>query len=85
MLVIFAGDVLLDCSRQGKAVRFAEGQEEDVAGSRLAAQLAKDTVKGGQHLPSHADSEQCESVDAFRDGFVHAFFQPDVDDDFIRP
>lgn len=33
MLVIFAGDVLFDGSRQRLAIGLAEGQEEDIAGT----------------------------------------------------
>jgi hypothetical protein len=31
VLVIFAGDVLLDGGSEGEAVGFAEGEEEDIA------------------------------------------------------
>lgn len=31
VLLIFAGDVLFNCGREGEAVRFAEREEEDVA------------------------------------------------------
>jgi len=41
VLVIFARDVLLDCGGQGKTVRFAERQEEDVAVGGLAAEVAR--------------------------------------------
>jgi hypothetical protein len=37
VLVIFAGDVLLYGSGQGKAIRFAEGQEENVAGEKVSS------------------------------------------------